>query len=225
MHAGLHQLSVTVAAALDLGGAGVTLRMPAGDTHYITATDDITMQVERRQDELQEGACVDAMNSSQIVAVGDLSNTSIAGPNLPPCSGVRLPRCRRRAHPLSGPERRRAESLLQPQPCLDDRGIRGRAAGCRVGRRLPGQRRTAGPVPDARRAVAARVGISHRDRAGQMASSRVGTASARMRPSSCCAAMPGPTARNCTRWPSRSSPETWTSSPASALLDPWFGSC
>ena len=68
----LHQLSLTAAAALELAGAGVTLRMPGGRSEYITATDAVTLHVEQKQDALQQGACVDAIKSSEIVAVDDL---------------------------------------------------------------------------------------------------------------------------------------------------------
>lgn len=73
LHDGLYQLSVTAAAALGVDGAGFTVQMPSGDTEYITATDAITLSVEHRQDELKEGACVDAINTSQVVAVNDLA--------------------------------------------------------------------------------------------------------------------------------------------------------
>lgn len=72
LHEGLHQLSVTASAALALDGAGVTLHMLDGDTEYISATDAVTMHVEQQQDALQEGAGVDAIATSQIMAVGDL---------------------------------------------------------------------------------------------------------------------------------------------------------
>lgn len=74
LHEGLYQLSVTAAAALGVDGAGVTLRMPNGVTEYITATDPTTMRVEKQQDALRQGACVDAIQSSQVVAVGDLTD-------------------------------------------------------------------------------------------------------------------------------------------------------
>lgn len=73
LHEGLHRLSVTAAAALDIDGAGVTLQIPGQDTGYVTAADPVTLHVERRQDELQEGACVDAITASEIVAVSDLT--------------------------------------------------------------------------------------------------------------------------------------------------------
>jgi GAF domain-containing protein len=73
LHEGLHRLTVTAAAALELDGAGVTLQIPAADTHYITAADPVTLDVQRRQDELNEGAGIDAITSRQIVAVGDLT--------------------------------------------------------------------------------------------------------------------------------------------------------
>lgn len=69
----LHELVITSATALDLAGAGVTLSVPAGGTQYIAASDPTTMHVERRQDELQQGACIDAISSSEIVAVEDLT--------------------------------------------------------------------------------------------------------------------------------------------------------
>lgn len=74
LYEGLHRLSVTTSAALELDGAGVTIKIPGKDTNYLTAADPVTLHVERRQDELQEGACVDAIATSQIVAVDDLDN-------------------------------------------------------------------------------------------------------------------------------------------------------
>jgi GAF domain-containing protein len=73
LHEGLHRLTITAAAALELDGAGVTLQIPGADVHYITAADPVTLHVERRQDELNEGACIDAITARQIVAVGDLT--------------------------------------------------------------------------------------------------------------------------------------------------------
>lgn len=72
----LHQLSLTAAAALAVAGAGITVRVPGGRTKYITATDAVTLEVEKKQDALQQGACVDAIKSSEIVAVGDLAADS-----------------------------------------------------------------------------------------------------------------------------------------------------
>lgn len=72
----LRRVSSAAASALALEGAGITLRLPAGDTQLITATDDRTMHVERKQDELQQGACIDAMTSSQVVSVEDLAKES-----------------------------------------------------------------------------------------------------------------------------------------------------
>jgi GAF domain-containing protein len=74
LHEGLYRLTVAVAAALEVDGAGVTLRFPGADTHYITAADPVTLHVERRQDELREGACVDAVTTARIVAVADLTS-------------------------------------------------------------------------------------------------------------------------------------------------------
>jgi GAF domain-containing protein len=45
----LQQITVTAAAALDVDGAGVTLRMPEGETQYIYATDPVTLHVEQQQ--------------------------------------------------------------------------------------------------------------------------------------------------------------------------------
>jgi GAF domain-containing protein len=73
LHAGLHRLTVTAAGALEVAGAGVTLQIPGGSINYITAADPVTLHVERRQDELNEGACVDAITSSEVVTVSDLT--------------------------------------------------------------------------------------------------------------------------------------------------------
>lgn len=74
LHESLHRLSVTTSAALELDGAGVTIKIPGKAINYLTAADPVTLHVERRQDELQEGACVDAIATSQIVAVSDLND-------------------------------------------------------------------------------------------------------------------------------------------------------
>lgn len=76
LHEGLHALTVTAAAALDVDGAGITLHMPSGDTEYVTATDPVSLQVEEQQDALKQGACIDAIHSGEVVAVGDLANES-----------------------------------------------------------------------------------------------------------------------------------------------------
>ena len=64
----LHQVSITAAAALNVDGAGVTLRMPTGDTNFLSATDPATMHVERQQDALMEGACIDAPSAGPTCA-------------------------------------------------------------------------------------------------------------------------------------------------------------
>ena len=79
----LHQVSITAAAALDADGAGVTLSLPTGGTNYISANDPTTMHVERQQDALQEGVCVDAISTSQVVAAPDLTQDD-RWPNLRP---------------------------------------------------------------------------------------------------------------------------------------------
>ena len=76
LHMGLHQLSVTAAAGLNVDGAGVTMNMQTGHSEYIAATDALTLSVEQRQDALQQGACMDAMETSEIVAVSDLAADS-----------------------------------------------------------------------------------------------------------------------------------------------------
>ena len=73
LHEGLHRLTVMAAAALEVDGAGVTMQIPGGRMNYITAADPVTLQVERRQDEFGEGACVDAISSREVVTVSDLT--------------------------------------------------------------------------------------------------------------------------------------------------------
>lgn len=73
LHEGLHRLSLTAAAALELDGAGITLQIPGQKTQFLAAADPVTMHVERAQDALQEGACVDAIRRSEVVAIGDLA--------------------------------------------------------------------------------------------------------------------------------------------------------
>lgn len=73
LYEGLHRLSVTAAAGLEVDGAGITLQIPSSTTGYVTAADHVTLHVERRQDELQEGACIDALKRGEIVAVSDVA--------------------------------------------------------------------------------------------------------------------------------------------------------
>src|SRR5687767_2866906 len=73
LHEGLHRLSLCATAALELGGAGVTVQVPGAPTNYIAAVDDRTLKVERIQHELRQVACVDAIQSSHVVAVPDLT--------------------------------------------------------------------------------------------------------------------------------------------------------
>ena len=73
LHDGLHRLSQAASTALELDGAGITVQIPSSQTQYVVAADPVTLHVERRQDELQEGACVDAIRRAEIVAVGDLT--------------------------------------------------------------------------------------------------------------------------------------------------------
>lgn len=73
LHEGLHRLSLCATASLNLGGAGVTVQIPGEPTNYIAAADERTLRIERLQDELRQGACVDAIQSSEVVAVHDLS--------------------------------------------------------------------------------------------------------------------------------------------------------
>ena len=70
--AALQALTAALAESLGIDGAGATVWMPNTETTYITATDDTALRVERSQDELGEGACMDAIRSSTVVAVGDL---------------------------------------------------------------------------------------------------------------------------------------------------------
>jgi len=60
---------------LGLDGAGITLSVAgAGQrTQYISATDGNTLHVEREQDRLKEGACVEAINKGSPVHVSDVT--------------------------------------------------------------------------------------------------------------------------------------------------------
>lgn len=70
--AALRALTATLAESLGVDGAGATVWMPNSDTTHITATDEAALRVERSQDRLKEGACMDAVSSSTMIAVGDL---------------------------------------------------------------------------------------------------------------------------------------------------------
>lgn len=69
----LEEVTGHAMAVLGLAGAGITLSVnaPGRPTQYIAATDLMTLHVEREQDRLQEGACVDSLNAGEPVAVAD----------------------------------------------------------------------------------------------------------------------------------------------------------
>lgn len=60
---------------LGLDGAGITLSVsaPGSSTQYIAASDARTLHVEREQDRLQQGACVDAISAAAPVYVSDIA--------------------------------------------------------------------------------------------------------------------------------------------------------
>ena len=65
-------------AVLDLSGAGVTLKQlgPGRLSQCISATDVRTLQVEREQDRLQEGPCIEAMRTGSPVCVDDIAQVA-----------------------------------------------------------------------------------------------------------------------------------------------------
>lgn len=67
----LQRLNVTAVAALAVDGAGVTLWMPPGEAHYVSASDPATIEVERQQDRLQQGPCVDAIRGDEVVTAAE----------------------------------------------------------------------------------------------------------------------------------------------------------
>src|SRR5688500_256660 len=73
LHESLQGLTHTAATALSLSGAGVTLSLPSGGTQYIAGSDPATRHVERRQDELKQGACMAAIQTSQVVMIPDIA--------------------------------------------------------------------------------------------------------------------------------------------------------
>lgn len=78
--AALQTLTTTLAETLPIDGAGATVWMPRAGTTHITATSEAALKVERSQDELGEGACMDAVRASNVVTAGDLG-TDTRWPN------------------------------------------------------------------------------------------------------------------------------------------------
>ena len=75
LHDGLFRLTLAATAGVGITGAGVTVQIPGRTTNFVTAVDDTTLHVERRQDEFGEGGCIDAISRSEPVAVRDLEAT------------------------------------------------------------------------------------------------------------------------------------------------------
>jgi GAF domain-containing protein len=73
----LDEVTAQARDVLALDGAGITLKVVrlTKETQYITATDDSTLQVEHKQDELREGPCVDAMKRGEPVVAEDILST------------------------------------------------------------------------------------------------------------------------------------------------------
>jgi GAF domain-containing protein len=68
----LHNLTEEMAQALDLTGAGVTL-VHDGRQRFVTAAVDAIANLERVQEDRQEGPCIDAVASESQVAVEDIA--------------------------------------------------------------------------------------------------------------------------------------------------------
>lgn len=70
----LHDLAERVTAVVGVDSAGVYLQK-SGRLHFITGIDERSTRLERVQEREQQGPCVDAWRSGQIVAIADLGET------------------------------------------------------------------------------------------------------------------------------------------------------
>ena len=69
----LYDLSDSVVSVLGAKGAGVSLASTDGKLVFVTATSDVITQVERVQQDSQEGPCHAAYKTNELVVVDDLS--------------------------------------------------------------------------------------------------------------------------------------------------------
>ncbi len=67
----LHDLAERVTEVLDVPGAGVSL-VDRGSIRFVTAIDEVTEVIERVQEDTQEGPCVDAHRTGELVLVADI---------------------------------------------------------------------------------------------------------------------------------------------------------
>jgi len=69
----LYQLSERVTSVLDVAGAGVSLG--EGDRlRFITGVDEPTVRVEQTQEQAQQGVCVEAYRTQEVVTVNDVAS-------------------------------------------------------------------------------------------------------------------------------------------------------
>lgn len=80
----LHDLSVHVTDVLATSGAGVAFSDHDGTFRFVTVLNEATSAIERLQEELQEGPCVDVHQSGKVVLVADLRQNPERWPNLAP---------------------------------------------------------------------------------------------------------------------------------------------
>ena len=78
--AALAELTKSVTAVLGLGGSGVTMA-EEGQLHFVTAVTPDSTELERSQEEHQEGPCRDAYETGEVVRVSDVRQESARWPH------------------------------------------------------------------------------------------------------------------------------------------------
>jgi len=78
--AALAELTKSVTAVLGLGGSGVTMA-EWGELHFVTAVTPDSEELERSQEEHQEGPCRDAFETGEVVRVTDVRQESARWPD------------------------------------------------------------------------------------------------------------------------------------------------
>src|ERR1035437_6778456 len=76
----LAELTKSVTAVLGLGGSGVTMA-EEGQLHFVTAVTQDSKELERSQEEHQEGPCRDAYETGEVVGVTDVRQESARWPD------------------------------------------------------------------------------------------------------------------------------------------------
>jgi len=82
----LYRLSDHVSDVLDVTGSGVSIRDDDGQLVFVTATSDVVEEVERLQEQFEQGPCVEAAMTTAAVVSDDLRSDEHRWPKFAPAA-------------------------------------------------------------------------------------------------------------------------------------------